>query len=71
MNEYPHFILGSNFATQYNSFLPKGKPKTSVPERNIHDHYNHIKTAYNRILVAEVDELKQFQDTHLSNPLSD
>ena len=64
MNEYPHFILGSNFATQYDSFQPKGNPKTSVPERNIQDHYNHIKTAYNRILVSEVGELKQFQKTH-------
>lgn len=71
MNEYPHFILGSNFATQCDSFQPKGRPKTSVPERNIQDHYNHIKTSYNNILVSEIDELKQFQDTHLSNPLSD
>lgn len=63
MEEYSHFILGSNFASHHDAFLPKtpiieGLP---IPERDRNTHYSMIKESYDNVVFSEMEVLRQFQ----------
>ncbi len=67
MEEYSHFLLGSNFFTQFDDFQPNGGGQNGsmVPNRNIQDHYTHLKASYDNAIASKVGELRRFQEDNL------
>ncbi len=62
MKEYPHFILGTNFASQHEAFRPKsGQFASVVPDRDRSLHYSMLKAEYDEAVSSEIGALDQFR----------
>ena len=64
MEEYSHFLLGANFASQGEAFQPKTPPIEGLPlpERDRYSHYEVLKNAYDSAISSGIDALNQFQN---------